>query len=143
MLRKPPIIAIVMSAMLSLNALAAGNDACWGDATRQDITCTQLSERLLLSLRGLNLAGVRKAMGVDGRQLPNNGVRFLSNYSKGQKTGGGSVNVTFDNDRVVIISAEIDFGYTGDGAPQPRSMEFLWNEQGFLCSDFPGSKNRC
>jgi hypothetical protein len=117
----------------------AGNTACWGDAKRQDISCRELTEDFLLSMRSATKAEVVTAMGVEGRtvNIPNT-IRFLSNYAKGQRTGSGSVNFRFDQSGYVdIIVANID-------GPAGHSYDFMWNAEllRFACSDLPNTRMR-
>ncbi len=46
-----------------------GNSECWGDESRQDISCRALTEELLLSLRRATKAEVIKAMNVRGLEV--------------------------------------------------------------------------
>jgi hypothetical protein len=99
-----------------------GNSECWEDDSRQDISCRALTENFLLSMRGATKSAVLKDMNVRGREI-SGGLRFLSNYSKGEQWGSGSVNFTFDDDdRVSVIVAAID-------PPQMagKSADFIWN----------------
>ena len=41
-----------------------GNSECWGDETRQDISCRSLTDNFLMSMRGATKAEVVKAMNV-------------------------------------------------------------------------------
>ena len=112
-------IAALLWVSLSVSAHAE-NSACWGDNSRADISCTQITEGLLLSFRGKSMEFVRNAMKADGRST-DIGLRFLSNYSRGQKTESGSVNVSFDDGRATIVSASID------GPNSTNRYEFVWN----------------
>jgi hypothetical protein len=133
-----------------------GNAVCWEDDNRQDISCQALTERFLLSMRGAKKLDVWKAMGVKGREF-GNGLHFLSNYSKGERWGSGSVNFTFDAEgRVVIIVASVD-----PPSMAGKSVDFVWNvfaapplgteidrstrdfERLPYCSDFPGASTKC
>ena len=135
-----------------------GNTDCWSadwieklppddvlrrNAERPDITCRAITEKLLLSLRYATKADVIKAMNVNGREIEDGErhiLHFLSNYSKGQRTGSGDVNFIFDADgRVSVITASVDrANLEGD------TIEFIWNAHHVGCSDFPGtSMQRC
>jgi hypothetical protein len=116
-------------------AEGSGNEECWGDQKRQDITCRSLTDRFLTSLEGATRADVEKAMKVNGIQFGNGALHFLSNYSRGARAGGGDVNFTFDaSGRVSAISGAIE---TADGG----NADFIWNAELLPrgCSDFPGS----
>lgn len=129
---------------------ATDNAECWGDPSRSDISCTKLTAEFLLSLRGKSKAAVQKAFRADGRPTDRpDGLHFLSNYIQNDGSGSGVVNVTFNEDRAVIVEAIVD----GGGAN--RRSEFIWNAYvvprdgaGFdrstvnfsrppYCSDFP------
>ena len=137
-------LSMVMTAVCAVgySSAYADNRACWGfgadDRERQDISCTALTERLLLSLRGASRADVLRAMNAQGRIIPNDGLHFASNYERGAKGFGGDVNFYFENDRIINIVAEVD------GPPGgPANIEFIWNARVIGCSDFPGSRRRC
>jgi hypothetical protein len=135
-------IARITPSALAGTAAAAeqpttGNAACWGDPERQDISCRQLTEGFLLNMRRATKAEVIAAMGVEGRtvNIPNT-IRFLSNYSKGQRTGSGSVNFRFDQSgRVDIIYGDID-------DPAGHFYDFMWNAELLPngCSDLPNTR---
>ena len=55
--------------LLPRDAIAAGNAQCWGDDSRQDISCRALTESFLLSMRGATRDEIIKAMGVTGREV--------------------------------------------------------------------------
>ena len=122
----------------------AGNAACWGDDSRQDISCRALTESFLLGMRGVSRGEVIKQMGANGR-VTDAGLHFISNYSKGIREGSGIVNFSFDETgRVSVIYADVDHAYK-EGIQQ-KSMEFIWNaSKSWLpyCSDFAGSHRRC
>jgi len=118
-------------------AVAAGNAECWGDNARQDISCTAVTERLLLSLRHASRADIQKAMGVTGREGMNR-LHFVSNYSMGARWGSGDVNFVFaDDGRTACIFADLD-------SPNAvaKSAQFIWNAQTLPagCSDLPGTR---
>jgi hypothetical protein len=71
-----------------------------------------ITEKLLLSFRGQTIEFVRKVMKAPGRDIEH-GLRFLSNYGRGQKTGSGDVNVTFEDGQATIISASVDTPRSG------------------------------
>ena len=130
--------------LASSQGASADNAACWGDDSRQDISCRQLTESFLLSMRGAIRDVVIKAMGVKGRET-DAFTHFISNYSKGERDGSGFVNFTFDQvGHVSVIYADVDHAYDHDH-PQ-KSMEFIWNARTSwqpYCSDFPGSRHLC
>jgi hypothetical protein len=128
----------------SSHGVSADNAGCWGDDSRQDISCRQLTESFLLSMRGAKREVVIRAMGVKGRGSEG-GLHFISNYSMGKREGSGFVNFSFDQAGLVsVISADVDHAYDYDH-PQ-KSMEFIWNANTSwqpYCSDFPSSRHRC
>jgi hypothetical protein len=111
-----------------------GNSECWGDESRQDISCRALTEDLLMSLRRATKAEVIKAMNVSGREIER-GLHFLSNYSSGQRWGSGDVNFLFDNaGRVSVIFASL----TSPNSDE-KDADFIWNMELLPdgCSDLP------
>jgi hypothetical protein len=133
-----------------------GNSECWGDDSRQDISCRALTENFLLSMRGATKTEVLKAMNVKGREI-GAGLRFISNYSKGERWGSGTANFTFDDkDRVYVIVASID-----PPSNAGKSLDFIWNVYAApplgaeidrstkdftrqpYCSDFSGRPAKC
>jgi hypothetical protein len=131
------VIASVAVLLLSVASKAADNTACWGDATRVEISCTPLTEKLLSSLKFASRQRVMKVMKAEGRPLsPDEAdtLHFISNAKRGD-VETGILNLTFRDDRVVIIHALID---------QPgQPLEYLWNVELGGCSDFPGSNEKC
>jgi hypothetical protein len=116
----------------------ANNAACWGmdkdDPSRPDISCTKLTERLLLSLRGASRAEVEKTMNAPGITRGDGRLHYLSNAT----TYSGDVDVTFKNGRAIIVYGVVQPTDTS------KNLEFIWNgEDTSLCSDVPGSRNRC
>jgi len=117
-----------------------GNSECWGDNSRQDISCRALTENFLLSMRGATKSQVVKAMQVEGREIPDAGLHFISNYSKGKRWGSGIVNFKFNQDgHVSVIFASLD-------SPRDNGdvhfFDFIWNaelEPGG-CSDLPNTR---
>jgi hypothetical protein len=114
----------------------ANNAACMGmdNPSRPDISCTRLTERLLLSLRGASRAEVEKTMNAPGVMR----VEGTLHYIGWATTYSGFLNVTFKNGRAIVV----------EGLVQPtntsKDLNFLWNgEHAVLCSDFPGSRNQC
>jgi hypothetical protein len=116
-----------------------GNSECWGDESRQDISCRALTDRFLLSMRGATRREVVEAMKVVGREVEGAGLHFVSNYSRGQLWGSGGVNFVFNQaGRVSIIFASIDAPASSNG----KHAEFIWNAERDPagCSDLPGTK---
>jgi hypothetical protein len=116
----------------------ANNASCWGmvkdDPSRPDISCTRLTERMLLSLRGASRTEVEKSMNAPGIARADGRLHYLSNAP----TYSGDVDVTFKNGRATIVHGLVQPTDTS------KNLEFLWNgEDTFLCSDFPGSRNEC
>lgn len=112
-----------------------GNSECWGDESRQDISCRALTEDLLLSLRRATKPEVIKAMNVSGLEFEG-GLHFMSNYSSGERWGSGDVNFLFDHaGRVSVISASLDPPPNSDG----KNADFIWNMDSLPdgCSDLP------
>jgi hypothetical protein len=138
-MRKPITLLFVIAlftASCGSPGVAADNASCWGDSSRKEISCTALTERFLDSLHFAIRKTVLHAMKAEGIpfQQPPDTLHFIGNAGRGaQETG--DLNVTFKDDRVVIVQAFID----QDGAP----LEYLWNVDFGRCSDFPGSKVRC
>jgi hypothetical protein len=100
---------------------------------RPDFTCVPLTDGLLVSLQGATKAEVTKAMKAIGRPLGTivHFVSFADSYP-------GGVHLTFEGDRVVLISAMLD---SGDNR---KSLWFIWNPAyhgptNMPCSDLPGS----
>ncbi len=114
----------------------ADHSNCWGlgtdDKSRPEITCEPLTETLLLSLRNATRAEVVKVMNARGREAEI-GLHYLSN----SENYSGDANFTFEDDRVVIISALVS---TTEGS---KTLNFIWNSKLGGCSDFPGSHKRC
>jgi hypothetical protein len=99
-----------------------GNSECWGDDNRQDISCRALTENFLLSMRGATKTEVFKVMNVKGREIAS-GLHFMSNYSRGERWGSGTVNFTFDQEgRVSVIVASVD-----PPSMAGKSLDFIWN----------------
>jgi hypothetical protein len=137
------------------SGLHEGNSDCWGDDSRQDITCKALTEEFLLSLRGARKRDVQIAMLTKGRET-NLGLHYISNFSRGGNIGSGIVNFSFDrNDRTYIINASID------SPGQAGEFSFIWNAYASpplgqkldpatmdytrspYCSDLSSPENRC
>ncbi|TAL81008.1 MAG: hypothetical protein EPN75_05555 [Beijerinckiaceae bacterium] len=112
-------------------ATLKGNEACWADNSRQDISCQALTERFLLSIEGATEDEVVQAMGVRGRLTADGFLHFTSNYAQGERGATGDVNFTFKSGRAAIISAFVDT------SGEPR--EFLWNADLLPAACFDGS----
>jgi hypothetical protein len=117
---------------------SANNIKCWGDDTRDDISCTALTEKFLLTMRAVTREEVVKAMDAPGRPMGVAGLHYYSNYSRGSRGGSGFVNFGFENGRVGNVQAEVDHANS-----EGTSIKFMCNASGFFCSDFPGSRMRC
>ena len=131
----------------------AENAACWGDDSRGDISCTKITEKLLMGFRGQTVDAIRKAMKAPGRG-DDNALHFLSNYSRGETVGSGDVNVAFENGKATSVSASVD-------QPKGGDLEFIWSAYAApalgdeidrsttnfgrepLCSDFSGKPGKC
>jgi hypothetical protein len=135
MIRRGVIAALLIA---PLPAAAAGNAACWDDASRQDISCTEISPAVILSLQAANRATVESIMGVRGRPLAPDRLHFISNYSRGVKIGSGVINLVFSDDRVISIFGETDAPVLDRSGFQLTTQEirFQWHDHGVTCSDF-------
>lgn len=114
-----------------------GNSECWGDDSRQDISCRALTESFLMSMRGATKAAVMKAMNVKGREIEH-GLHFLSMYSQGQRWGSGDVNFLFDQRGMVsVIFASLDPPDSQRGV----RADFIWNAVSLPggCNNLPGT----
>jgi hypothetical protein len=128
------IAALLLTA--AVEPAKADNAACWGDPNRMDISCTSLTQQFIMGMRAASRAEVLKAMNAPGRH---DGERALHYIGVAVRGWGGDITFTFGaDDRVVIIEAFVD----GPNLT-PSNVEFLWNADGFLCSNFPGSRNQC
>lgn len=121
MIRSALSAAIIAYAITIASPAHAENAACWGDDTRQDISCTAITEKLVLSLRGQDEAAVRKVMKAAGRTIEKTGLHFLSNYSKGSRDGSGALNVVFENGRATSIFGAVDKAKGGG------HQDFIWS----------------
>lgn len=113
-----------------------GNSECFGDGSRQDISCRALTDNFLMSMRGATKVEVVKAMNVTGREIER-GLHFLSNYSRGERWGSGDANFLFDQTgRVSVIFASISSPNS-----EGKHADFIWNSELLPegCSDLPGS----
>jgi|ERR1019366_3209918 hypothetical protein len=133
-----------VSAIVSVAALlfsgaskAADNAACWGDAARVQISCTPLTEKLLLSLEFAPRRDVVKAMKAEGRSIPDEPdlLVFISNAKRGA-AATGVLNIRFRTDQAVVIYALID-------RPGRGPLKYIWNAELGGCSDFPDSNEKC
>jgi hypothetical protein len=148
-------LILIAIGTLSPHRSIANNDACWGDNSRNDISCVQLTETLLLSLRGKTKEQVERAMDAPGVERQANSLHFLSNYNRGDDSGSGDLNVTFEDGRATIINAMVDAGgNVGEMqfiwnayAPPPLLEEFNPSSKSFtrpaFCSDLSGKPMRC
>jgi hypothetical protein len=128
------VIAPVAISLVSGASKAADNAACWDDPTRLEISCTPLTEKLLTSLKFASRQRAIKAMKAEGRPFSPDELHFIGNAKRGDAETG-ILNLTFRDDRVVIIHALID-------QPGPP-LEYIWNAELGWCSDFPGSNEKC
>jgi hypothetical protein len=82
-------------------------------------------------------------------------LHFLSNYSQGENTGPGDVNIIFEDGRATVVNASVDapgkagqlqFVWNAYAAP-PLGEEFARSTKNFgrqpFCSDFSGKPSRC
>jgi hypothetical protein len=139
-MRFPTILLTAGLSLIGLDAFAQksvrGNSACWGDDTRQDISCRALTEKFLMSLRGATKAEITKAMGVSGLPRKDGRLHFVSNYAKAERGRTGDVDFSFDHGGKVNIIFAI-FDSDSDGLPP----EFQWNAELLPggCSDLPST----
>jgi hypothetical protein len=130
-------VSVIVSVAVSLvsgASKAADDAACWDDPTRLEISCTALTEKLLTSLKFTSRQRAIKAMKAEGRPFSPNELHFIGNAKRGDAETG-ILNLTFRDDRVVIIHALID---------QPgQPLEYIWNAELGGCSDFPDSSEKC
>jgi hypothetical protein len=129
------VIVSVAVLLISGASKAAGNAACWDDATRVEISCSPLTEKLLSSLKFASRKTVTKVMKAEGRLFEDyvvdaTTIHFIGNAKRGYT---GILNVSFKGDRAVIIHAIID---------EPH-IEYIWNAELGGCSDFLGSNEKC
>jgi hypothetical protein len=87
-----------------------------------------------MSLKFASRQRAIKAMKAEGRPFSPDELHFISNAKRGDAETG-ILNLTFRDDRVVIIHALID-------QPGPP-LEYIWNAELGGCSDFPGSNEKC
>ncbi len=89
---------------------------------------------------------MRKAFKARGRDIEN-GLHFLSKYSRGEKTGSEDVNVSFEDGRATIASAmvesqaklgEFEFLWTAYDAPAPRQRDRPHHERLSMCTILVG-----
>jgi hypothetical protein len=126
-------MAVAFALLASAPAAASCVEAWPPDMmkTRPGFTCVPLTDHLLASLQGATKAEVTKAMKANGRPVEI-GLHFNSvadRYS-------GDVNLKFEGDRVVAVTALVDGG--------DQLMSFTWNPEydgteRSPCSDLPGS----
>jgi hypothetical protein len=102
------------------------------------ISCTRLTEPLLMRLQGADEREVLRVMGVQGRPGNPGWLHFESGYDRRRGAGAGMVDFHFNADGVVdIIEADVD---RKDGTPD---VQYIWNAHVGGCSDFPDSRKRC
>jgi hypothetical protein len=147
-------IAIVAAATLTPGCLHAkeltptgkGNSECFGDNSRQDVSCRALTENFLLSMRNATKPEVVRAMGVEGREVDDAGLHFISNYSKGERWGSGVVNFKFNPEgRATVIFATLDsptVELENGEVEEIVHAQFIWNAElePAGCSDLPNTR---
>jgi hypothetical protein len=100
------ILTASLLALVAAPATAADNAACWDGPPRPEVSCTPLTEKLLLSLQFASRKTVLKVMKAEGRRPGTEDLlHFMGNARHGET---GDLNVTFKDDQVVIIHAIID-----------------------------------
>lgn len=134
---KAVLLTVSMLFGFSMSAFA-DNSKCWGiggdDKRRLEISCTPLTEKLLLSLRGMTLREVIGAMNAPGEPSSDSGLHYIVNTRK----YSGFMVLTFAENRVSNISATVQ---PDDNSP--HSLQFIWSASGEMCSDFSDSKTPC
>lgn len=149
------IAAIIMLALCGLAGLASAraqpnqipskgdNAACWSyDSSQEvspDITCTALTQKLLQGLENATKEQVQSAMKEPGNVNVDGSLHYQSNYLRGDGGGDGDINFIFNSSgNVSIISGMIR--PLGD---EGTFYEYVWNANGFFCTDLPGSGKPC
>jgi len=118
------------------------NTECWGGGAGEQwgprITCTQLTEQLLMRLQGAERSEVPEVMSAPGRPTAPGWLHYESHYNQRRGAGAGMMNLHFNADgRVDIIEADVDrAGWAPD-------IQYVWNAHVGGCSDFPDSQRRC
>lgn len=143
-------IPIVAAALLpaglyakELTPTGKGNSECWGDNSRQDISCRALTESFLLSMPGATKSEVVKAMGGEGREVEGAGLHFISNYSRGERWGSGIVNFIFNSEgHASVIFANLDRPIAERENEETGILWFVWNAElePNGCSDLPNTR---
>jgi hypothetical protein len=113
------VIVSVAVFLVSGASKAADNAACWDDATRVEISCAPLTEKLLSSLQFASRQSVMKAMKAEGRPFKPDELHFISNAKRGDAETG-ILNVTFRDDRVVSTSTQT--GPVGERKQRDKSQ---------------------
>ena len=143
------VLTVLGVGLLSAGPAQANNAKCWGhgvdDTSRDDISCTSLTESFLIKMRGATPQQVVAAMGAGGMNIKDSDsttIHYLGNAGYGSGWGG-VINFIFENGRVSIIRGSID-GPDGTYA----NTDYIWNihyphNGGLYCSNFPGSRNLC
>src|ERR1700730_14982024 len=125
-----------------LTSTGNGNSECWGDNSRQDISCRPCTESFLLSMRVATKPEVVKAMGGEGREVEGAGLHFISNYSRGERWGSGIVNFKFNSEgHASVIFANLDRPIAERENEETGIIWFIWNAElePNGCSDLPNT----
>jgi hypothetical protein len=144
---KPYQLAAIIAGALCSHAYAnefkGDNSACW-DERRKDMSCTKLTDTLLMSLRFATREQIQKAMNAAGGEIDaardtpgGGGLHYISNYTRGGSDGTGVVNFIFNKSgKTVIISGFIETANTAS------SDRFIWNAELLPdgCFDGPNTK---
>jgi hypothetical protein len=144
-------IAILAAASLTPGCLHAkeltptgsGNSECFGDNSRQDVSCRALTENFLLSMRNATKPEIVRAMGVEGREVDDAGLHFISNYSRGERWGSGVVNFKFNPEgHASVIFANLDRPIAERENEETGILWFIWNAElePNGCSDLPNTR---
>jgi hypothetical protein len=129
------VMALSLALLASGQAYASCEEAWPADTmkARPDVTCVSLTERLLVSLEGATRGEVTKAMMANGKPAQNE-----THFNSVADQSSGVLNLTFEGDRVVLVSALVDTSEQGKAG-----MWFIWNRKynaHVPCSDLPGSR---
>jgi hypothetical protein len=108
------VCAIAVTLWMVVSEARAGCEEVWGPYRdeRPDITCTPLTDEILVSLEGATRSQVIKVMGSSGRPLKD---KDTIHFVGASDHNSGDVNFAFEGDLVVRI-----FGFRDSGE------NFLW-----------------
>jgi hypothetical protein len=128
-----------------------GNTECQSmsrenNQTSSDISCTQITEPLLLNMRGKTKSEIQTIMNVSGIQ--NEDTLHFALHSNNELQG--ALNIIFKNNQATFIYASIlnnEFTWNAYSPPQNLADEFDTTTRDFTrlpyCSDFSGIPASC